>query len=40
MGLVGYRSAVSSQKASQEVYLYSHMKDMNSALQEDLLTRE
>jgi len=39
MGLVGYRSAVVGQKTSQDVYLYSHMKDMNSALQEDLLTQ-
>ena len=39
MGLVGYRSAVVGQKASQEVHLYSHMKDINSALQEDLLTQ-
>ena len=39
MGLVGYHSAVVNEESAQEVHQYSHMKDINSSMQEDLLTQ-
>ena len=39
MGFVGYHSAVVNEESEQEVHLYSHMKDINSSMQEDLLTQ-
>jgi len=39
MGVVGYRSAVVSQKTSQEMESYSSMKDITSSMQQALLTQ-
>jgi methyl-accepting chemotaxis protein len=39
MGLVGYRSAVSSEKTSHGVEIDSAMKDITGSLQQDLLTQ-
>ena len=39
MGLVGYRSAASSEKTAHEMDSYSSMKDITNAMQQDLLTQ-
>ena len=39
MGVVGYHSAAVNEESAQEVQRYSKMKDMNSSMQEDLLTQ-
>jgi methyl-accepting chemotaxis protein len=39
MGVVGYRSAVISEKIAQEMQIYSAKKDITASMQQDLLTQ-